>query len=141
VFIEWGPDMIYGLPVPGQPRYKLAQHVPGGSLPDGPSSATDETDDPALVATLLGAARRLLPGLDPSPVASERCLYDNTVDGDFILDRVGRIVVGCGTSGHGFKFAPLLGDLLADLAMGLPPPIDLSRFSLARSQLHALPDQ
>ncbi len=143
VFIEWGPDMIYGLPVPGQPRYKLAQHVPGGSTARRPAAmaAIDQTDEPALVDTLISAARRLLPSLDPGPVATERCLYDNTADGDFILDRVGRIVVGCGTSGHGFKFAPLLGDLLADLAMGLSPPIDLHPFSVARSQLHALPDQ
>ena len=115
--------------------------MPGGPLPVGAAIAADLTDDPALVDTLVGAARPPAPGLDPSPVATERCLYDNTADGDFILDRVGRIVVGCGTSGHGFKFAPLLGDLLADLAMGLPPPIDLHRFSLGRSQLHALPDQ
>jgi sarcosine oxidase len=141
VFIEWGPDMIYGLPVPGQPRYKLAQHVPGPPRPDDAATAAEQGDDPTLVATLVEAAKRLLPNVEPTPVATERCLYDNTADGDFILDRVGRVVVGCGTSGHGFKFAPLLGDLLADLAMGLRPPIDLGRFSVARSHLRAVPDQ
>ena len=76
--------------------------------------------------------RRLLPTLEPEPVATERCVYDNSADTDFVLDRVGRIVVGCGTSGHAFKFGPLLGEVLADLAEGAPPPVDLRRFTLDR---------
>jgi sarcosine oxidase len=121
--------MIYGLPVPGRPLYKLAQHVPATPLSDNEDVNGDDAD---LLATLTNAARRLLPGIDPSPVATERCVYDNTVDGDFIIDRVGRIVVGCGTSGHGFKFGPLLGEALADLAVGSPPLCDLGRFALTR---------
>jgi sarcosine oxidase len=66
-------------------------------------------------------------------VATERCVYDNAAGSDFIVDRVGRIVVGCGTSGHAFKFGPLLGELLADLAEDRRPPVDLTRFSLRRS--------
>jgi sarcosine oxidase len=139
VFIEWGPDMIYGLPVTGQPRYKVAQHLPAASLGAGTDEQWRE-DDPLLLGPLVDAVRRLLPGLDPHPVATERCVYDNTADADFIVDRIGRVVVGCGTSGHGFKFAPLLGELLADLALGLKPPIDLSRFSLSRSFLHIVAD-
>jgi sarcosine oxidase len=129
VFIEWGEDMIYGLPVPGRPLYKLAQHVPATPLSENEDVNGDDAD---LLATLTNAARRLLPRIDPSPVATERCVYDNTVDGDFIIDRVGRIVVGCGTSGHGFKFGPLLGEALADLAVGSAPPCDLGRFALSR---------
>ena len=64
------------------------------------------------------AVPRLLPALHPEPVETERCVYDNSADGDFVLDRVGNVVVGCGTSGHAFKFGPLLGELLADLADG-----------------------
>ena len=139
VFIEWGPDMVYGLPVPaagGGPHaglYKVSHHTPGPPFdPADPDSAPFREDDPALLARLSDAARRLLPGLDPAPVATERCVYDSTADGDFVLDRVGRVVNGCGTSGHGFKFGPLLGELLADLAEGRRPAVDLSRFSLAR---------
>jgi len=64
-------------------------------------------------------------------VGTERCIYDNSPDEDFIVDRVGRIVIGSGTSGHGFKFGPLLGEWLADLATGrgAGPP---ARFSLGR---------
>jgi sarcosine oxidase len=137
VFIEWGQSMLYGLPVPGRPHYKVAQHVAATVLDD---EGQPFVDDPELLSTLTDTVRRLLPGLDPHPVATERCIYDNTVDTDFILDRIGRIVVGCGTSGHGFKFGPLLGELLADLAAGTTPALDLSRFSFARSFLRALPD-
>jgi sarcosine oxidase len=129
VFIEWGDDMIYGLPVPGRPLFKLAQHLPGTPLT---GHARDDDDDPELFATLRDAAHRLLPGLDPLPVSTERCTYDNTLDADFIIDRVGRIVVGCGTSGHGFKFGPLLGEILADLATETAPSIDVTRFALSR---------
>ena len=139
VFIEWGDEMIYGLPVPvggaHAGTYKVSHHTPGPAL--GPFDPTDPTplagDDPVLLARLTAAVERLLPSLDPRPVATERCVYDNAADGDFILDRVGRIVVGCGTSGHGFKFGPLLGELLADLAESVRPSVDLGRFSLRRA--------
>jgi sarcosine oxidase len=136
VFIEWGDDMLYGLPVPGggphAGTYKVSHHTPGSALhafdPTDPAPLAD--DDPALLALVQGAVERLLPSLAPQPVATERCVYDNSPDSDFVLDRVGRIVVGCGTSGHAFKFGPLLGELLADLAEGRDAPLDLSRFSL-----------
>ncbi len=65
-------------------------------------------------------------------MGTERCVYDNAADGDFVLDRVGNVVVGCGTSGHAFKFGPLLGEILADLADGTGPAPGLERFSLRR---------
>jgi sarcosine oxidase len=46
------------------------------------------------------------------------CPYDNTVDESFVIDRVDGIVVGAGTSGHAFKFGPLLGHKLAQLVRG-----------------------
>jgi glycine/D-amino acid oxidase-like deaminating enzyme len=93
-----------------------------------------------LVAELTAAARRVLTGLTPEPVATERCLYDNAPDGDFVVDRVGRIVIGSGTSGHGFKFAPLLGEMLADLATGVPHAGELGRAGdLARFRSGRLP--
>jgi sarcosine oxidase len=130
--------MLYGLPVPGSGplsgTYKVAHHTPGAAIHDfDPADpAPLAADDPRLLALLTDAVTRLLPSLDPQPVATERCVYDNSADSDFVLDRVGRIVVGCGTSGHGFKFGPLLGELMADLAEGEDPPVDLGRFGLGR---------
>ncbi len=137
VFIEWGDDMVYGLPVPGggphAGTYKVSHHTPGTAVDEfDPTDPEPFADDPGLLGLLTGAVTRLLPALDPVPVATERCVYDNSADTDFVLDRVGHVVVGCGTSGHGFKFGPLLGELLAALADGTDPPVDLGRFSLLR---------
>jgi sarcosine oxidase len=73
-----------------------------------------------------------LPGFDVDTAAIDTCPYDNTPDEDFVLDRIGDVVVGAGTSGHGFKFGPLLGALLADLVCGDAPAVPLDRFSAYR---------
>jgi sarcosine oxidase len=58
-----------------------------------------------------------VPGVDASRPDSISCLYDSTTDSDFVLDRVGPVTVAAGFSGHGFKFGPALGDVLARLAL------------------------
>jgi len=108
----------YGLPVPGPPLYKIGIHQ--GGTPAEPDRQDREPDE-AAIRELTRLARRYLPGMNPVPVRTERCIYDNSPDEDFILDRAGNIVIGSGTSGHAFKFGPLLGEWLADLAAGEPP--------------------
>lgn len=128
IFICHGGQSPYGLPVPGSDRYKIGIHASGPAVdPD----RQDQSPDPALADQLAAIARQYLPGYTPEPVAAERCVYDNAPDEDFILDRVGNLVLGSGTSGHGFKFGPLFGSWLAALASGsgdMPP----ARFRLAR---------
>lgn len=152
VFIEWGDGMVYGLPVLGSGEhggtFKVSHHTTGPTLrgydPAAPPPTDLDTDDTVHLSVLTDAVRRLLPGLDPEPIATERCIYDNSVDTDFVLDRLGNVVVGCGTSGHGFKFGPLLGELLADLADGTAPGFDLSPFRIDRtagSSSRPAPDQ
>ena len=53
----------------------------------------------------------------PTTAVPISCTYTSTPDEAFVLDRVGRIVVGAGFSGQGFKFAPGVGAVLADLAL------------------------
>ena len=53
------------------------------------------------------------PDADPEPAEAVTCLYTNTADESFVLERRGRIVVGSACSGHGFKFAPAIGRTLA----------------------------
>jgi sarcosine oxidase len=131
VFIAHGRPAAYGLPTPAFDAYKIALHHAGIS-----THADDERDvDVRAVAAIADATRRWLPGFDPEAVRVETCIYDNTPDEDFVLDRRGRVVVGAGTSGHGFKFGPLLGELLADLATGAPPRVALDRFALDRAAL------
>jgi sarcosine oxidase len=137
VFVERRHPWFYGLPVHRDGLVKIALHGSGPAV--GLDRLTDDAfdrPDDRLLAQLAAAAQRVLPGLAPEPVRTERCLYDNSPDGDFVIDRVGRIVIGSGTSGHGFKFAPLLGQVLADLATGVTPAddmaVDLERFSARR---------
>lgn len=132
IFIAYDAQVPYGLPVPGSALYKTGIHH--GGVPADPDRL-DQAEDPVLAGRLAEVARRYLPGFDPRPKLVERCVYDNTPDEDFVLDRIGNVVVGCGTSGHGFKFGPLIGEWLARLAtgdlkgQGPPPRFALGRFS------------
>jgi sarcosine oxidase len=132
IFICHADRAPYGLPVPGSPLYKIGIHPSG---PPTDPDAQDQSADPNLVGKLSEVARRYLPDYDPDPVATERCVYDTSPDEDFAVDRIGNVVVGSGTSGHGFKFGPLLGEWLADLATGTtggPGPELRQRFALSR---------
>jgi sarcosine oxidase len=139
VYLGFGGRCPYGLPVPGSEVVKVGLHPDGlGARPGmaGPvvsPGTRDQSEDPGLVAEIMATVRRYLPGYQPVPVSTQRCVYDNTPDDDFIVDRVGRLVIACGTSGHGFKFGPLLGEWLADLATGQEPGgMPRRRFSLVR---------
>ncbi|RMF74894.1 MAG: FAD-dependent oxidoreductase, partial [Planctomycetota bacterium] len=75
---------------------------------------------------------RRIQGVGGNPVESRVCMYTMTPDEHFIVDRhpgCERVVFACGFSGHGFKFAPLIGDVLADFVIGgrTSAPIDFLR--------------
>jgi monomeric sarcosine oxidase len=91
---------------------KLGIHQSGQAVdPDDPPGPDDE-----LVRLMCEAVVRYFPTADPEPAAVDTCLYTNTEDERFILERHGRVVVGSACSGHGFKFAPVVGERLAELA-------------------------
>jgi sarcosine oxidase len=84
------------------------------------------------VARLLGG---LLPGLGAEHLRSVECAYTLTPDEHFVVGRhprVPAVVLACGFSGHGFKFTPVLGEALADLATGAEPAYDLAMFAPGR---------
>jgi sarcosine oxidase len=103
--------------------YSLADPVHGlkvGAHHSGPEADPNETGEPEprlieQITTWAGQTYRLT---DSEPVAAETCLYTTTPDQAFILERRGRVVIGSACSGHGFKFAPAIGERLADLATG-----------------------
>lgn len=108
---------FYGLPTPH--GVKVGEHH------GGPVVSTDTRSGvpcPHRRDRVLAFAREQLPGLAPVPLQEDTCLYTSTVNEDFVLDRVGPLVVGSACSGHGFKFVPLVGELLADLATGQAVP-------------------
>ena len=125
------PDrrLHYGLIAPGT-GYKVSEDSarPERWDPD----RGDRPIEPHLVERLAGHVREMFPGLDPRPLHSEACLYTMSPDGDFILDRIDGVIVFGGDSGHAFKFGPLLGRLIADMASGRPLPPDAERFRAGR---------
>jgi sarcosine oxidase len=123
------PSYAWGVPTPASGTYKIGLHRPRERI--DPSSVPLDPDD-AELAELSDRAASLLPGFDPRPVATERCLFDSSPDEELVIDRVGRVVIGAGTSGRGFKFGPVIGELLADLAEGRAPELWDRRFAWSR---------
>jgi sarcosine oxidase len=99
---------------PGDDR-KLGEHRAGRVTT---AAARDGQIDAAIRGRLVGDVQRWLPGLDPSPRGEATCLYTLTPSEDFLLDRVGSLIVCSPCSGHGAKFAPLIGELTTGLVTG-----------------------
>jgi sarcosine oxidase len=109
-------DSVYGLASPGD-GVKVGFHGTGREVhPD----ARDFAAEPGRLAQLQEYVRRWLPGLDAESPRPISCTYTSTPTGEFVLDRIGPVVVAAGFSGHGFKSAPAIGRVLADLALGAP---------------------
>jgi sarcosine oxidase len=90
---------------------------------------------PEEVAGVRALLRAFMPAADGPLADAAVCMYTNTPDGHFVVDRHPehpRVVVASPCSGHGFKFASAVGELLADLALDAPPGVDLAPFRLAR---------
>ena len=121
----FAPGGFYGFPEIGGAGVKIAYHEKGDPLPAFPVQVPPLSE--ADLAPLVQDIARFVPGLldpDRSPLdqmmAAKTCLYTMTPDGHFIIDRHPRyeqVLFGAGFSGHGFKFAPVMGEVLADLAL------------------------
>lgn len=117
------PDgaLFYGFPsLPPSGEVKTARHAPGP--PIGADGRRDPHPcDEAELRELAGAYTPRLAGV---PLRTSVCVYTNSPDGHFIIDRhpaYPHVVLGCGFSGHGFKMAPAIGEMLADLATTTSP--------------------
>ncbi|ACZ23347.1 glycine/D-amino acid oxidase, deaminating [Sanguibacter keddieii DSM 10542] len=125
------PSGTYGLATPGE-GIKVGFHGVGPRTdPDHRSFQPEQ----AQLDQLLDYVAEWVPGVDPSTAVPISCTYTTTPDHDFVLDRVGRVTVAAGFSGHGFKFAPSLGRVLRDLAtedVDGPVGVVAERFRLAR---------
>lgn len=123
-FVE-DPELgsFYGFPVvpqdvsPGPVGLKLAHHRPG-RLAD-PEQVAEQIPE-SEVEILRNFLRTYLPAVGEDIIATRQCLYTNSPDEHFVIDHLpgsdGRVIVACGFSGHGFKFVPVVGEVLADLA-------------------------
>jgi sarcosine oxidase len=132
-----GEGLYYGFPMPPSerrdevPGFKLARHVPGETTdPD----RNDWSARPADEETFRPALRRWLPEADGPTLAVRVCMYENSPDKHFIIDRHPKwpnVIVACGFSGHGFKFASVVGEVVAEMVEGRPGPgfLGLGRFA------------
>jgi sarcosine oxidase len=102
---------FYALTAPGI-GVKAGWHKAGQEAdPDDDDPGPDER----IVAAVTEWVGRRLPRIDPTPLRAETCFYTNIADDRFVCERRGRYVVGSACSGHGFKFAPAVGEILANL--------------------------
>ncbi len=129
-FIYHGFPPVYGL-LSGRDG-EVAGALKVGVHGQGTVTTADDRDfipNPVARDQVLQFVRNKIPGLLPDPVGELTCLYTSTANEDFILDRQGPFVVCSPCSGHGAKFAPLVGQIVADLTEGKPP--EYPRFTLA----------
>jgi sarcosine oxidase len=134
VFIRQSTDFgdVYGIPSLDGASVKVGRHHQGAFTdPDHIRRRVDETDvDPLRLMTAT-----YLKGVSGHALRSLTCMYTNTPDHDFVIDfspRDPRVVVLSPCSGHGFKFAPVIGDIAADLVCDGGTARDISRFSASR---------
>lgn len=138
VFIRQTDDLgdIYGVPTLDGLSVKIARHH-DGDVTDPDHVRRDVGD--AELASLRTFAATYLRGVTGRVARTAVCMYTNTPDGDFVIDlhpQDPRIVVISACSGHGFKFAPVIGDIAADLACDRRSSRDISRFSATRFEKH-----
>jgi sarcosine oxidase len=110
---------VYALPGgrdAGHRGHKVAEFDGGRVIPS--AAHQDGVVDPANRARVVDWVRRNLPGVEPVPYAEATCLFTSTPTEDFVIDRVDGITLVSPCSGHGAKFAPLIGSLAADAATG-----------------------
>jgi sarcosine oxidase len=122
----------YGFPaLPGE-GVKIGRHDIGEVT--APHTIRRDVD-PEEIAMLRDVLDRYMPGAAGDVLWTLTCMYTNTPDRHFVLDRhpaYGNVVYGCGFSGHGFKFASAIGEVMADLAMDGATRHDIAFLSAVR---------
>jgi sarcosine oxidase len=131
--LESDDNIVYGFPDLAGTGIKVGSHLPGRQL----DRAGDATQDGSMAdaAPVRDMLVRYIPAA-AGPVRSlKTCIYTHTPDEDFVIDRHAlypQIVLASPCSGHGFKFASIIGEILADLTTVGTTPHDTSRFRLDR---------
>jgi sarcosine oxidase len=115
-----------------RPGFKIAHHFHGEVI--SPQSI-NRLPQPQDENDFRAALRRFLPEADGPLLSMQVCMYTNTPDSHFIIDFLHgskNVLVACGFSGHGFKFSSVIGEALADLAVGGTTKLPIGFLSLSR---------
>jgi sarcosine oxidase len=127
--VEDTDRMYYGFPYdPGSGLKMAGLHFGDRVDPDTVDREASATDEERVRAWL----RRRLPLANGERRRAQVCMYTNSPDGHFIIDREGPVAYASACSGHGFKFASAVGEILADLATTGRPSLDVGFLSAAR---------
>ena len=137
-FHETDSGFFYGFPCFNGTGVKIARHS-GGQPIEAPDqdSAKENTVDDQDRQLVIDYANEYLPGLGSRLVTSADCYYTSTPDEHFVIDRLPdhqNVTIVAGLSGHGFKFASVLGELASQMALGREPAFDISPFAITRFQ-------
>lgn len=127
-------EHFYGLPQIAIPGIKAATHFAGPRV-DPDQRPHNHPRHVELVKRTNRFVESMFPHVHHGAFQQVRCLYSTTPDHDFVLDRLQHhpnISVAAGFSGHGFKFAPIIGEVVAQLALDEPTTVPLDKFSLSR---------
>jgi sarcosine oxidase len=125
--------LLYGVPDLGR-GVKAALHHQGTATDADRTNRRVEPDEAETIRSLL---QRLAPAAAGPQQHASVCLYTNSPDHHFLIDfhpHSPRVLILSPCSGHGFKFAPVVGELATDLVSGEKPRFDLNRFRLSRFQ-------
>lgn len=129
---ENGVQHFYGLPAYGDDSLKIGIHS-GREVTD-PDRINRNVEPGDLTRAMRSFIDSCLDGVRPELTAASMCMYTMTPDEDFILDRhptQQRVTLAAGFSGHGYKFAPIIGEHLADLATK-PETTPRTEFAISR---------
>lgn len=121
VFLWEQPDgmQLYGFPAVDGPRGGLKTAWFRRGAPTDPDHLDREVHEPE-IAAMRSALERCLPGAAGAFRRGVACLYTTTPDEHFVValhPQHPNVAVGAGFSGHGFKFVPVVGEILAELAL------------------------
>jgi len=132
-YFEMPSGAFYGFPSTDGQTLKLAEHT-GGLVVEDPLEVNRDVmpDDLQRLGPFI---EHVMPGLSAKPAAHCVCMYTVTPDQHFIVDRHPEwspVTLGAGFSGHGYKFAPVIGEALADLAVAGTTELPIDFLSAAR---------
>lgn len=134
VFLRFGgAHAFYGLPIAVHEGVKVCQHHGGVTASPDALDRTLHAEDEAGVRAFV---RRHLPAADGAVASARVCMYTSTPDEHFVVGvhpSHDRVLVMAGFSGHGFKLAPAMGELIAELVTRGTTTLDASLFDPRRA--------
>jgi sarcosine oxidase len=137
-YMEAPEGRFYGFPAHESAAFKIGKYNHRRERVDDPDNV-DRACHPEDEKVLREGIRRYFPDADGPTIEMKTCLFTNSPDEHFIIDRLPeapQVAIAAGFSGHGFKFCSVVGEILADLALEGGTKLNIELFRLDRPALH-----